>query len=86
MSTHKAAAQGAAHKRVPENIAQSPVIVGHEFCGEIIKVGAKWKDKFAAGDRFSIQPAINYKGLLESPGYSYLTSAATPPMSLSRTK
>ena len=71
MSTHKAAAQGAAHKRVPENIAQSPVIVGHEFCGEIIKVGAKWKDKFAAGDRFSIQPAINYKGSLESPGYSY---------------
>lgn len=71
MSTHKAAAQGAAHKRVPENIAQKPVIVGHEFCGEILKVGAKWKDKFSAGSRFSIQPAINYKGSLESPGYSY---------------
>ena len=31
MSTHKAALQGAEHKRVPDNVAQNPVIVGHEF-------------------------------------------------------
>ena len=71
MSTHKAVLQGAAHKRVPNDIAENPVIVGHEFCGEIIKVGAKWQDKYKTGDKFAIQPALGYKGGLEAPGYSY---------------
>lgn len=71
MSTHKAADQGAAHKRVPADVAENPVIVGHEFCGEIVKVGAKWQEKYKEGDRFVIQPALNYKGSLASPGYSY---------------
>jgi len=71
MSSYKAAIQGANHKRVPDDVADNPVIIGHEFCGEIVEVGAKWKDQFKAGDRFSIQPALNYKGSLASPGYSY---------------
>ncbi len=71
MSSHKAALQGAGHKRVPDDVAENPIILGHEFCGELIEVGAKWQDKFKAGDRFSIQPAINYKGSLAAPGYSY---------------
>ena len=71
MSSYKAACQGAAHKRVPDDVAENPVIIGHEFCGKIVKVGAKWADKFKAGDKFVIQPAINYKGSLASPGYSY---------------
>lgn len=71
MSSYKAAMQGNAHKRVPENIAEEPIIIGHEFCGEIVEVGAKWKDQFKAGEKFSIQPALNYKGSLAAPGYSY---------------
>lgn len=71
MSSYKAASQGAAHKRVPDDVAENPVIIGHEFCGKIVKVGTKWADKFKAGDKFVIQPAINYKGSLASPGYSY---------------
>lgn len=71
MSSHKAALQGADHKRVPDDVAENPVILGHEFCGEIIKVGSKWADQFKAGDRFAIQPALNYKGSLAAPGYSY---------------
>ena len=71
MSSHKAAEQGAAHKRVPDDVAQNPIIIGHEFCGEIIEVGSKWAGQFKAGDRFSIQPALNYKGSLAAPGYSY---------------
>ena len=31
MSSFKAAEQGAAHKRVPADIAENPVIIGHEF-------------------------------------------------------
>jgi len=71
MSSFKAAEQGAAHKRVPDDVAQNPVIIGHEFCGELVEVGAKWQKDFKVGDRFSIQPALNYKGSLAAPGYSY---------------
>ncbi len=71
MSTYKAAVQGAQHKRVPDNVAENPIITGHEFCGELIEIGAKWKDQFHVGDRFVIQTALNYKGSLAAPGYSY---------------
>lgn len=71
MSSHKAAMQGADHKRVPADIAQNPVIIGHEFCGELVKVGKKWADRYKAGEKFAIQPALNYKGSLDAPGYSY---------------
>lgn len=71
MSDHKAVLQGADHKRVPKDIDVNPIILGHEFCGEIVEVGSKWADSFATGDRFSIQPALNYKGSLAAPGYSY---------------
>ena len=71
MSTHKAALQGAKHKRVPDDVAVNPIIVGHEFCGEIVAVGAKWQDQYKPGDRYVIQPALNYKGSLNALGYSY---------------
>jgi L-sorbose 1-phosphate reductase len=71
MSCHKAAIQGAAHKRVPKDIAEHPIIIGHEFCGTILDVGTKWRHKFAVGSKFSIQPALNYKGSLDAPGYSF---------------
>jgi len=75
MSSYKAASQGPKHKRVPDNCAEEPIIIGHEFCGEIVEVGAKWADQFKAGDKFSIQPAMNYEGgpvgILSAPGYSY---------------
>ena len=71
MSDHKAAAQGPDHKRIPKDIDKNPIILGHELCGEIVEVGSKWADKFKPGQRFTIQPALNYKGSLAAPGYSY---------------
>mgnify|MGYP000884138437 FL=1 len=71
MSTYKAAIQGPDHKRVPKDVDKNPVIVGHEFAGNIVKVGAKWKDQFKEGQKFAQQPALNYKGSMDSPGYSY---------------
>ena len=71
MSTYKAMEQGSDHKRVPNDIDKNPVIVGHEFCGEIVAVGSKWQHKFKPGQKFSIQPAMNYKGSLDASGYSY---------------
>ncbi len=71
MSDHKAAEQGGSHKRVPSDVATNPIILGHEFCGEIIEVGKKWQTKFKAGAKFSIQPALNYEGTLDAPGYTF---------------
>jgi len=71
MSSYKAAKQGADHKRVPKDIDKNPTIIGHEMSGRLVEVGRKWRDKFEAGMKFSIQPALNYKGSLEAPGYSY---------------
>jgi len=75
MSSYKAARQGKDHKRVPDDVDSNPVIIGHEFSGEIVKVGPRWEDNFSSGRKFSIQPAIYYEngpmGILSAPGYSY---------------
>jgi len=72
MSTYKAAILGKEHKRVPKDVDVKPIIVGHEFAGNIVKVGVKWKDQFREGTKFAQQPALNYKGTMWSPGYSYM--------------
>lgn len=69
MSTYKTVKQGAKHKRVPNDVYDNPIIIGHEFAGDIVKVGKKWQDKFKPGQKFAQQPAI--PGQMESPGYSY---------------
>jgi threonine dehydrogenase-like Zn-dependent dehydrogenase len=71
MSCHKAALQGTDHKRVPKDVATNPTIIGHEFAGYIRQVGKKWAGQFRAGQKFSIQPALGYKGSLDAPGYSF---------------
>lgn len=75
MSSYKATKQGTDHKRIPKDVAHNPIIIGHEFSGEIVEVGSKWAGKFKAGMKFSIQPAINFEGgpvgILSAPGYSY---------------
>lgn len=72
MSDYKATIQGAAHKRVPNDVATNPVLLGHEFCGTILQVGRKWQHQFQPGQKYSIQPAIHYPGReLDTPGYSF---------------
>ena len=74
MSSYKAQAQGADHKRVPDDVADNPIIIGHEFCGTILEVGSQWKDRVAPGQKYSVQPALSYPGReLEAPGYSFET-------------
>jgi threonine dehydrogenase-like Zn-dependent dehydrogenase len=75
MSSYKATSQGTDHKRIPKDVAENPIMIGHEFSGVLMEVGSKWADKFKVGDKFSIQPALNYEGgpvgVLSAPGYSY---------------
>ncbi|WP_285945506.1 alcohol dehydrogenase catalytic domain-containing protein [Dubosiella newyorkensis] len=69
MSTWKTVKQGEKHKRVPNDVKEHPIIIGHEFAGDIVKVGKKGQDAFKPGQKFAQQPAI--PGQMESPGYSY---------------
>lgn len=75
MSSYKASIQGTDHKRIPDDAGENPVIIGHEFAGEIVEVGSKWSSQFKKGEKFAIQPALNYEdgpvGVLGAPGYSY---------------
>lgn len=75
MSSYKATHEADIHKRVPRDIDKNPIIIGHEFAGELIEVGKKWSSLFKTGDKFSIQPAMNDPngpvGVLSAPGYSY---------------
>lgn len=69
MSTYKEIKQGNGHIRVPNNIAEKPIIIGHEFAGDIVKVGNKWKGQYHEGKRFALLPGIPDQ--MEAPGYSY---------------
>ena len=88
-STYKAVIQGPAHKRVPEDVAEHPIVIGHEMCGEILKVGAEMSDKWKVGQHAVIQPALKLENNFD-PGYSYpyiggnMTYAVVPEIVLER--
>lgn len=88
-STYKAVIQGSAHKRVPPDIAENPIVIGHEMCGEIIEVGANLKNDWKVGQRVVIQPALKLDTCYD-PGYSYpyiggnMTYAVVPEIVLER--
>ena len=71
MSTYKTVKQGAKHLRVPDDIAEKPVIIGHEFCAEVVEVTDKWKDKFCVGDKVVMPPVLSYLGGMQTVGYSF---------------
>ena len=71
MSTYKTVKQGAKHLRVPEDVAEHPVIIGHEFCGEIIEVTDKWKDRYSVGEKVVMPPVLSYLGGMQTVGYSF---------------
>lgn len=71
MSSWKLLTEGENHKKTPSNLADNPVVIGHEFSGTILKVGAKWADQYAAGDNFVVQPNLARDDTPFVPGYSY---------------
>lgn len=70
-STYKAAELGSDHLRVPDNIAEVPVVTGHELAGVIEKVGPKWQDRYHVGQHATIHSGLRVKGSEKAPGYSY---------------
>lgn len=89
MSTWKLANQGADHKKAPNNLAEEPIIVGHEFCGELLEVGGKWAHKYKKGERYVLQANLQLPDCPDCLGYSYpytggnlLIMGGTGPMGL----
>lgn len=70
MSTYKVSNQGEKHKKLPNDLKSHPVIMGHEFCGVITKVGEKWKHLYKPGDCFVAQPNLGRADTF-SLGYSF---------------
>ena len=74
MSDWKAVSLGTRHRRVPKDIAVSPVMVGHEVCGIVREVGTRWRGRYREGQRVGVQPAFNLPGReLETMGYAWPT-------------
>lgn len=71
MSTWKLANQGADHKKAPNDLSKNPIIVGHEFCGEILEVGKKWQNDYRVGERYVVQANLQLPDRPDCPGYSY---------------
>lgn len=71
MSTYKTVKQGSRHIRVPNDIAQKPVIVGHEFCARIEAVTDKWSGKYRVGEKVIMPPALSYLEGMQTIGYSF---------------
>jgi threonine dehydrogenase-like Zn-dependent dehydrogenase len=72
MSTYKATRLGTKHKRIPNDVAQNPIIVGHEISGTILEVGDAHKDRFTPGQKYSIQPNMVCPIIPQgAAGYSY---------------
>ena len=69
-STYKAVIQGSNHKRVPPDISENPVIIGHELAGTVVKPGRDVADRFPVGMNVVIQPALKLDSGYD-PGYSY---------------
>jgi threonine dehydrogenase-like Zn-dependent dehydrogenase len=69
MSSYAVATQGPEHRRVPPSIAEKPIVMGHELCGEIVQVGEALAGRYAQGAKFALQPAM--KGTHAAIGYSF---------------
>ena len=70
LSTWKVQNQGAKHKKLPNDLEHNPVIMGHEFCGIIEQVGAKWQHLYKPGDKFVAQPNLMREDTFTM-GYSF---------------
>lgn len=70
LSTYKVAQKGSAHKKLPENLEETPIVMGHEFCGIVERVGERWKDAYRPGDCFVAQPNLG-RADTYSLGYSF---------------
>ena len=67
----KVAQLGQEHNRVPKNLAQNPVILGHEFCAKVVEVGGG-VEKSLLGKNIIVQPMVYEKNFeWQAMGHSF---------------
>lgn len=59
--------QGQNHPRIFRDIAQEPIVLGHEVTMTVVGVGENLREQYRVGDRFIIQADIRVNGV----GYAY---------------
>lgn len=84
LSSWKEANLGENHKKVPDDVATNPIIIGHEFCGDILAVGKKWQHKFQPGQRYVIQANLQLPDRPTAPATPSRGWAVKPHMWLSQ--
>lgn len=63
--------QGSSHARITgRDLAQEPVIPGHEVSLTVVEAGDDWKATYKPGDRYMMQADIYYKGVNLAYGYA----------------
>lgn len=62
--------QGGEHIRIKRDIAQDPVIMGHESVITVVQVGEKLAGQFTVGQRFVVQADIYINGVTRAYGYA----------------
>jgi threonine dehydrogenase-like Zn-dependent dehydrogenase len=61
---------GGDHPRLyGRDLANDPIVMGHEVSVTVVRVGAKWEGKYTAGDRFVVQAEAYYRGQNLAFGY-----------------
>jgi L-sorbose 1-phosphate reductase len=63
--------QGQEHPRIYQNMAEDPVVLGHELTMTIVNVGDNLKGQYEIGQRFTIQADIYEDGVSYAYGYYY---------------
>lgn len=64
--------QGGSHPRLyGRNLAERPIVQGHEVALTVVEVGEAWRDTFAPGQRFAMQADIYYRGRNLAYGYVF---------------
>lgn len=58
MSTHKSVNIGSEYWLINDDIATNPSIIGHEFAGELVEVGANWQERYKVGSSYTVQIAL----------------------------
>jgi len=82
MSSFKLMSLGEEHQRVTAGLAGRPVMLGHEFCAEILRVGERWRGHFHPGAKVAVQPVLDYLGRPDAIGYSYPFSGGSATLAL----
>jgi len=64
--------QGSSHPRLyGRNLAERPIVQGHEVALTVVEVGEAWRDTFVPGQRFAMQADIYYRGRNLAYGYVF---------------